>query len=196
MVRSTTFSIMSTINSSLFDAKRTIGTINARKTINRTLLGQQVVLTIQGAGTFQSATEQEARTPGQKQYFDKYIHNLKANSAEAMSRPETKAILAEAMKAEAAGDVEKADELFRQYLNTVQVSFNVIAATGRRKFEDGDMVTAVIEEAETKDGHKALVVNDVRYKAPVSVDKVKFDITDLLGEPAQSTGANQTVPQP
>ena len=175
---------MSTPNSNLFDAKRTIGTINARQTLTRAHIGQQVMLTIQGAGTFQSASEQEARTPGQKQYFDKYIHNLKANSGEAMSRPTTKSILAEAMKAEAAGDVEKADELFRQYLNTVQVSFNVIAATGRRKFEDGDMVTAVIEEAETKDGNKAIVVNNVRYKAPATVDKVKFSLTDLLGEPA------------
>ena len=166
------------------DAARTIAIINSRLPISRTHVGQQVMLSIQGAGTFQSAQQQEAKTPGQKAYFDKYIYNLKANSTEAMSRPENKAILKEGMVAEANGDTATADAKFNEYLNTIQVSFNAIAREGVRKFEDGDMVTAVVEEADTKTGHKAIVVNNVRYKAPAQVEKVKFSLTDLLGEEA------------
>lgn len=179
----------------LIDAQRTIAIINSRLPISRTHVGSQVSLQVQGAGTFQSASEQEERTPGQKAYFDKYIHNLKANSTEAMSRKENKALLNSAMKAEAEGNVEEADKLFNQYLNAIQVSFNVIAQEGRRKFEDGDMVTAIIAEVETKAGHKALTVENVRYKAPVVIEKQKFSITDLLGEeaPEEAVVADEKV---
>lgn len=168
----------------IIDAARAIAIINSRTALSRTHVGQQVLLTVQGAGTFQTAAQQEAKTPGQKAYFDKYIHNLKANSTEAMSRQENKAILAAAMKAEAAGNVEEAGDLFNEYLNNVQVSFNAIARAGVRKFEDGDMCTALVEEADTKSGNKAIVVNQVKYKAPTTVERVKFSITDLLGEEA------------
>jgi hypothetical protein len=175
------------------DAARAIAIINSRTPLSRTHVGQQVLLTVQGAGTFQSATQQEAKTPGQKAYFDKYIHNLKANSTEAMSRPENKAIFAAAMKAEAAGNVDEASELFNEYLNNVQVSFNAIARPGVRKFEDGDMCTALVEEADTKSGNRAIVVNQVKYKAPTTVEKVKFSITDLLGEEAPVAVDNAAV---
>lgn len=173
----------------LIDAQRTISIINSRLPISRTHVGSQVSLQVQGSGTFLSASEQESKTPGQKAYFDKYIHNLKANSTEAMSRKENRALLNSAMQAEAEGNVEEADNLFNQYLNAIQVSFNMIAQDGRRKFEDGDMVTAIIAEVDTKAGHKALAVENVRYKAPVVIEKQKFSITDLLGEEAPAEEA-------
>lgn len=137
--------------------------------------------TIQGNGTFVSAAQQEIDNPGQKAYFDKYIYNLKANSLEAAHRKENRQLLAAAIVAEGKGETEKADELYNQWLNACQISFNQIADRGR-KLQDGDMVTAIIGLADTKAGHKAVVVNDVRYKAPVSVEKVKFDITDLFSD--------------
>jgi hypothetical protein len=158
-----------------------MGILNSRQTLTPAHIGSQVLLFIQGSGTFQSATEQEAKTPGQAQYFDKYIYNLKANSQEAMSRKENRIILSEAIKAESAGDVAKASELFNQYLNAVQVSFNVIADRGHR-FENGDQVSAIVEETDTKAGYKAIVVNNVRYKKPTAVEKMKFDLTDLIAE--------------
>lgn len=163
------------------DATRAVGILNSRTPVSMDHAGNQVSLFIQGKGTFQSAAQQEAATPGQKQYFDKYIYNLKANSTEAMSRPEVKAIFAEAMKAETAGDTEKADELFNEYLNGVQISFNVIANAGVRRFEDGNQVTAIVGTASTKAGHTAVVVSNVKYKAPLVIESRKFTIEELMG---------------
>lgn len=181
---------MSTVNNNItIDATRAIAIINSRLPISRQHVNQQVVLQVQGSGTYQSAADQEARTPGRSQYFDQYIHNLKANSTEAMSRAENKATLKAAMEAEAVGNATEAGNLFNAYLNAIQVSFSVITRSGVRKLEDGDMVTCVVEEATTKSGHKALVVSNIRYKAPAAVEKMKFSITDLLGEVAAPVDA-------
>lgn len=184
---------MSTTNQRLnLDAKTAMAILNGRKTITRADVGHQVMAVIQGSGTYLIAEEQrendlKAGKQPAKQYFDKYIYNLKANSAEAISRKETKALFTAAVKAESAGDVEEANKLFNQWLNAVQVSFNVIADRAR-KLESGDAVTCFVGEADTASGHKALVVNDVRYKAPAELQKVVFDLTDLMAEEAPATG--------
>jgi len=180
---------MSTTNNIVIDATRAVAIINSRLPINRTHINCQVQLQVQGNGTYQSAAEQAVRTPGRSQYFDQYIYNLKANSTEAMGRKENKELLKKAMEAEAAGNTDEAGKLFNDYLNAVQVSFSLITRPGVRKLEDGDMVTCVVEEVDTKAGHKALAVNNIRYKAPVAVEKMKFNITDLLGEVAAPSTA-------
>lgn len=180
-------------NRTPIDAARAIAIFNSRKPVSRIHVGETSTFNIQGAGTFQSAAQQEAKTPGQKAYFDKYIFNLKANSTEAATRPEVKAILKAAMVAEAAGNVGEASDLFNEWLNAVQISFNMISRPGVRKFEDGDMVTALIETAKTRDGHEAIVVNNVKYKAPMVIENKKFSITDLLGEEAPVAEAVSNV---
>lgn len=159
--------------------------LNSRKTITKANVNEQVRAFIQGAGTFQSADEQRAADvkagkPEAKQYFDKYIYNLKVNSQEAVSRRENKMLLMLAWSEESAGNKELASEIYNRYLNAVQVSFNIIARPGQRKLEDGDEVTCVIEEAVTKEGHIALVVNNVKYKAPVALAKITYGETDLV----------------
>lgn len=183
---------MTQTNARIIDYKQAESFLNSRIPLSSSHVGQQVVLQIQGSGTFQSAAEQEAKTPGQKAYFDKYIHNLKANSLEAMSRPENRLILAAALKAETEGLVDEASALYNEYLNAVQISFNVIAGRGR-KFENGDQVKAIVGIADTKSGHKAIVVNDVRYMAPVLVEKIKYSLTDLLGDVAPAPAATVTA---
>jgi hypothetical protein len=136
-------------------------------------IGTQVILTIQGKGTFLPKDESK------NQPFDKYIYNLKANSQYAMSLQANKLLLTNAVKAESIGDVETATKLFNEYLNAIQVSFNVIADRAHR-FQDGEMCTAVVGEVDTKAGHKALTVENVRYKAPVAVEKSKLDVTSLM----------------
>lgn len=164
------------------------GILNSRKTLNMSHVGEQVLLTIQGAGSYQSAADQaeadlKAGKPAAKAYFDKRIHNVKANSQEAMGRSELRMLLSEAIAEEKAGNLEKASEMYNMYLNSVQVSFNVIADRSH-KFQDGEAITAFVGTAETKAGHRAIVINDVRYKAPTTVETVKFDISDLTDEPA------------
>lgn len=185
-------------NTTLITKDRAISIVNSRVSLTQAHIGKQVILLVQGAGTFQTAAQQAeldkaaGKAPA-KQYFDKYIHNLKANSSEAMTRKENRQLLADAVTAEMAGDAEKASELYNQYLNAIQVSFNLIAQPGRRKLESGDAVTAFIETSETKAGNRAIVVNNVAYKAPEMVEKVKFDITDLIAAPAKAPVSNDTA---
>lgn len=192
---------MSTVNSNIvIDATRAMAIINSRKNITREHIGEQLVRQVQGKGTYQSAAEQEARNPGRSQYFPQYIYNLKANSTEAMGRAENKAIIKAAMEAEAAGNTAEASKLFNDYLNAIQVSFTMIDRPGVRKLEDGNLVTLIVQEAETKAGHKALVATDVKYKAPLAEGaQTKFSITDLLGEvaaPAEALADAKVVTTP
>lgn len=159
--------------------------LNSRKTLKRDHIGQQVQLAIQGNGTFlPQGHKYTVAGSARVNEFDRTIYNLKANSSLSMQRAENKQLLSEALKAESAGDMEKATELFNDYLNAVQVSFSVIEPSSRR-FASGDMVTAIVAEAIGKDSDvPQLVVNDVRYKAPVTVEATKFDITELIAEEA------------
>ena len=166
------------------DSKRAIAILNSRKTLTPAHVGQQVLLTIQGNGTYQTAEQQQARDvaagkPAAANYFPKWIHNVKANSSEAISRAENKALFTEAMKAESVGNMDEASKLFNEWLNNTQVSFNSID-NGRRKLQNGDAITAFVETAETKLGHMAITLNQVQYKAPEAVAAVKFDISDLM----------------
>lgn len=184
---------MSEQQSLVLDSKRAIAILNSRKTLTPAHVGQQVLLTIQGNGTYQTVDQQKERDaaagkPAAANYFPKWIHNVKANSSEAISRAENKALFTEALKAESAGDSAKASELFNSWLNATQVSFNAID-NGRRKLQNGDAITAFVETAETKLGHMAITLNQVQYKAPEAVAAVKFDISDLMAPVAEAATA-------
>jgi hypothetical protein len=160
------------------DSKRFMQILNSRITLTAAMVAAgSVLLRIQGNGTYVAKDEAKGVA------FDKYIYNLKANSAISMSRQENKELLASALKAETAGDEEKAAALFNQYLNAVQISFNIPADRSTR-FNNGDDVKAEVALVDTKAGLKQLVVNNVSYVAPKTVAATKFDITDLIAEPA------------
>lgn len=177
----------------LIDMKSMMQILNKRKTILTTHFGQQVVLTVQGNGQFLAKGFQYPAPGGTgmtENQFDRMIYNLQANSQLSMQRPEFKAILLEAVKAESAGDTDTAHELFNDYLNKVQVSFSIIENPGgtSRRFFSGDQVTTVIEQTVGRSGLPQLVANDVRYKAPVSIAAKSFELSDLIDivdEPAQ-----------
>lgn len=163
------------------DDKAFINILNSRKTLKISHVGLQVLLAIQGIGQF-LAKGHKYTVGGEERTneFDRTIYNVKANSQLSMMRAENKQLLSDAMKAQAEGRPDDATALFNQYLNAVQVSFSVIEPSSR-KFESGDMVTAVVAEVESKAGDKQIAVNDVRYKAPANVEATKFDITALIG---------------
>jgi len=173
----------------VLDSKRAIAILNSRKTLTPAHVGQQVLLTIQGNGTYQTVDQQKERDAAAGKaaanYFPKWIHNVKANSSEAISRAENKALFTEAMKAESLGNMDEASKLFNEWLNNTQVSFNSID-NGRRKLQNGDAITAFVETAETKLGHMAITLNQVQYKAPEAVAAVKFDISDLMAPEAKT----------
>lgn len=178
---------MEQLQSSLINKDRVISIINSRVTVLPTHVGEQLVFTVQGDGTLDTAVAAAKRDsdnglPARKRYFDSYIHNAKANSAEAMSRPEVKQLLKDAIAEEMKGpaSAEAASLLYNKYLNTIQMSFNVIAQVGRRKFANGDRFKAVIGAEKTKAGHTAFTLNEIAYVAPVAAAKVAFDITSLV----------------
>ena len=189
---------MATTSRQLIDSKRAISILNSRKAIGKQHVeGAKVLLEVQSvslltADQIRESDVKRAREP-RSQYFDTYIINLKANSIEAISRKENKALFTEAMKAESAGEQEKADELFNQWLNACQISFNMIANANTRKYEKGDEVKCKISEVDTEAGHKAIIVKSMDYVSPVAVADVKFDITDLLAVETPAVAEENTV---
>lgn len=180
---------MSTQTQLVLDTKRALAILNSRKRLGRANVGQQVMLAIQGNGTYQTADQQrqsdaEKGRPAAKEYFDKYIYNTKAFSLDAVMDIENKKLFAAAVKAESAGNVEEATKLFNQYLNNVQVSFNLIDNSTRAKLNDGDAITAYVELVKNRDDKEVVALRDVKYKAPTQLDSVKFDITDLIMDDA------------
>lgn len=159
--------------------------LNKRKTLKVSDIGEQTVLTVQGNGQFLAkGFTYNGPSGAAENMFDRWIYNLQANSAYSMQRPENKAILVEAMQAEAAGDLETATDLYNDFLNAIQVSFSVIVNPGSnpRKFASGERVYATVAEVTNSAGVKQIVVNDVRYKAPVEIAATKFTVEDLLGD--------------
>lgn len=165
---------------------------NSRIPVEAAHVGQQTTAMVTSA-SFQTAEQQEESNPGQAKYFDKYIVNLKASSQEAVARKENRLLFREGLRLEAEGKTAEADEVFNKWLNATQLSFNVIANSDRHVFAKGDIVKFTIGTAETKAGHKALIVESPAYQAPVVIERKKFDITDLIGEEADeeiSEGVN------
>lgn len=162
------------------DSKAFLAILNSRKTVKPTHAGMQVLLAVQGNGQFlPKGHKYSVGGEERENEFDRTIYNAKANSAMSMTRADLRTLLADAFKAESAGDTDKASELFNAYLNGVQMSFSVIEPS-TRKFASGDAITAMIAVVETKAGEQQIVLNDVRYKAPTTVEDTKFEISDLI----------------
>lgn len=174
----------------LIDSKRAIEILNRRATLTVAQAGQQVLLSVQGKGTFMPAADSKV-----EKQFDEYLYNTRANDSLAISRKENKALFTSAMKAETAGNVEEADKLFNKWLNAVQVTFNQGVERGHR-FSDGDAITAVVAEYTSKAGNRSLVLKNVRYKAPVAVEAIKHDLSALMLDDESEEAQEAPIAQP
>ena len=155
--------------------------LNKRITLKPANAGEQHTLTIQGTPQFLAKGYQYPGPTGMTEnQFDRTIYNVRANSALKMADPANRLILADAIKAESAGDMDTATELFNKYLNAVQLSFSVIERPGTVKFVRGNQVIATVELVDTKSGAKALVLNDVSLKPAIVAAPTKFDLSDLI----------------
>lgn len=165
-------------NARLIDSRSAIAILNRRTTVTPAHVGSSLRLAIQGTGQFLPKGHKYA-VNGQEteNQFDRTIYNLKASSSLLMAF--NKPLFTEAMKAESAGDVNKAHDLFNSYLNAVQLSFSVIEPSSR-KFSSGDDVKAHVQMATSKAGNQSIQVDSVSYIAPVVVAPSKFDVTDLI----------------
>lgn len=171
-------------NSRKIDFKAVQNIIAKRKMIRITDDKQLVKLFIQSTtGTTIPVTTKEGEPVLQNGIpLYKTIYNVAANSHVAMINPQNRAILAEAIKFEGQGEEDKATELFNQYLNKIQVSFNVLLTSPNvEKYTKNEQIQGVVTVITTENGQ--LITLD-KVKAVVAkelADSQKFSINDLLG---------------
>jgi hypothetical protein len=157
--------------------------LNKRITLKPANAGEQHTLTIQGNPQFLTAGYQYPDPSGTgmlENKFSRTIYNVRANSALKMADKANRALLSEAIKAESAGDMVTATELFNDYLNAVQLSFSVIERPGALKLSKGNQVIATVDVIDTKAGARAIVLNDVSLKPAIVAAPTKFDLSDLI----------------
>jgi hypothetical protein len=91
----------------------------------------------------------------------KRIFNLRAISEIALANPRNRQFLADGVTAEQAGDDEKANKCYQDFLNAIQPSFNVnYPAAARFMAAKGDRVNATVRVLTTDKG-TTIVFDDV-----------------------------------
>lgn len=130
---------------------------SSRPLVPTTAIGQKQMFSVQSVSAPQDVKDAQGNlvleANGTGAVLRRIIVALRANSEIAVLNERTKAIRAEAMAAEAAGNTAKAHELFNQYLNKCQLSFNVLSTSSNfGKIEKGDDVKGVIEKVTTENG--------------------------------------------
>lgn len=163
------------------DSKTAIAIINKRATLKMGDAGLNVQLIIQGKGQhLAKGHKYSVNGVDRENGFDRTIYNLRANSAIAMAANKT--LFTDALKAESAGETQKAHELFNEYLNVIQISFSVIenGLGTERRFDDGDVVKAIVGTAVNASGATAIIVDNVREVAAVAIAPTKFSVDDLM----------------
>lgn len=159
--------------------------LNSRKMISAGQIGQLIQTTIVGNGTIIPMTDKEGNQvyDANKQPLFKVIYNAKLNSGIAQANERNKDILREAMTAFKAGDAETASEKINEYLNKVQVSFNVILSSGQTApFGPKEVVKGQVAMVTTENG-SLLTLENVSAVAAVQAQSIKVDSFEaLLGE--------------
>lgn len=129
----------------------------SRPLVSESEIGQKRVFTVQNVSQPQDVKDAEGNlvleANGTGAVLRKVIVGLTANSEIAVRNERNKAIRAEAMAAEAAGDATAADSLFNKYLNKCQLSFNVLSTSSLfGKITKGDDIKGIIEKVTTENG--------------------------------------------
>lgn len=139
------------------NAKSCKGIMQKRILVTESHVGKRIFLTVQGNGTVIGVTDkngepvQSVREPGTQ--LMKKIINFKANSAIAMANPRNKQLLLDAIAAEKAGDTQKADKAFSDYLNAVQISYGLLLpASVDDQLVNGVEISAKIRKISTENG--------------------------------------------
>jgi len=185
---------MSTKNSFTLTAQTVQNIIASRSIVkqHQAEIGDTVRFHIQGQGFTLPVTDKTGAHVLDRQTQQplfKTIYGIKANSHIAMLNPLNRAILTEAMKAETAGDTEKAHNLFNQYLNKIQVSFSIVLNHGRINptFSDKQLVEGECQLITTENG-SLITMQNVRAVAVAKLGKTpEFSLSDLMSideEPA------------
>lgn len=177
------------------DAKAAQNIIAKRRIIRLTDADSVLKFEIQGNGNIIPVTDKSGAqvysSSDSNLPLTKAIYNIKANSHVAMLNPRNREILREAMAAETAGEVEKAHDLFNQYLNKIQVSFSVIINPGRSvvQFYNGQMIQGRVQLITTDNGQLLTLENVVAVRIEEAAKTPTFSLSDLMGLDDKSPAA-------
>lgn len=177
--------------------------MNKRSTIPAEAENKRVKFLVQGNGNVIDVKDKDGEfvmstIPGQEgTVLQKKIFNLRANSGLAMASDRNRQYLIEALKAEKAGDAKKADELFNQYLNSVQMSFGVLLPSAvADKLTSGVEIAATVVKITTENGSLLTIdPSTISVVEPESYGTTAFDLTDFVAaaeaenKPAKAKGA-------
>lgn len=138
--------------------------------------------------------------------LQKKIFNLRANSGVAMSNSRTRQYLLDGIKAEKAGDKEKAHELLNQYLNSAQMSFGVLLPSAvADKLTSGMEIAAQVVKVTTENGSLLTIdPSTISIVEPEVYGATTFNMEDFVaeatkpaagaaGKPATGTGRRKTT---
>ena len=175
-----------------------------RLTIPEALVGKKVLLTIQGNGNVIDVTDKSgnvviSKLAGQEGIvLQKKIFNVRANSAGAMANQRTRQFMIDGLKAEQAGDTEKASELYNQYLNSCQISFGVLMPNRlAEELSSGVDIAGRIELVETENGKLLTIATDsITVKEPEMAESTSFDLDDFAAELEAEAKAAQAAAAP
>lgn len=120
-------------------------------------VGENVKLRVQGNGNTIDVTDksgepvQSLQQPGT--VLQKKLFNFKANSGIALQNSRNRQLVIDGIKAEKAGDTEKAHELFNAYLNATQLSVGILLPSKvSENLRDGVLISADIMRVDTDNG--------------------------------------------
>jgi hypothetical protein len=113
----------------------------------------------------------------------KAIYNVAANSHVAMLNPRNQEILRGAHEAEQQGDDDTAHAAYNDYLNKIQVSFNVMINPGSAmpKFGKNDLIKGTVQLITTDNGQLLTLDKVGMVEATELRDTAKLSLADLLG---------------
>jgi hypothetical protein len=152
---------MSTVNSRLLNKAGVRAIMNKRTTIPTTAVGRKVSLLVQGNGNVIDVTDKDGNPVHstikgfEGTILEKKIFNVRANSAMAMQNPRNRQYMIDALKAEAAGEDQKAHDLYNQYLNSCQLSFGIILGSNTGvvdQLANNVQIDAIVQQIDTENG--------------------------------------------
>lgn len=155
---------------------------NKRTTITPKEIGKLIRAYVQGTPQF-FAKGSLYTTNGveRENALDRMIYNLTLTDAAKMTKKENRQLFTDAVKAESAGEIEKAHELYNEFLNAVQMTFSVIDNASTRRFTRGEYVQGVVGTAVNGiTGDVALILDNVVAVAAEQVAATKFSVSDFL----------------
>lgn len=167
------------------DASAVQNIIAKRKLIKVSDAGQlvKVYIASNGGTTLPVTTKEGEQVMGANGApLMKTIYNVNANSQIAMLNLRNHEILKQAMQAETAGNVDEAHTLFNQYLNSIQVSFNVLL-TGSNPvtFGRNDLIKGTVQLITTDNGQLLTLDKVSAVEARELSDTPKFTLSELMG---------------